>query len=301
MNTVIETPSPFHDGELSLQDRFGTREKVARFASRAVRDTMPDEHRDFFAQLPFLMVGATDAAGQPWATILAGAPGFARSPDPARLDIVACLPEGDPLKDSLLPGVDIGILGIELPTRRRNRMSGRIAAVTASSLSVAVRQSFGNCPQYIRPRFVRPAMPRPRTGQRHQSRDFAPHVADILRRADTFFIATAAPGSGPERFLGADVSHRGGPPGFVRLEGARGFSIPDYRGNGFFNTLGNLQVNPRAGCLFPDFATGDMVLMTGRAWLETGEVTGPDDTGRRLYFRAEEVIHNLQALPFDIS
>jgi hypothetical protein len=60
------------------------------------------------------------------------------------------------------------------------------------------------------------------------------------------------------------VSHRGGRPGFIGLAGDGALVIPDYMGNRFFNTLGNLVVNPRAGLLFLDFARGDLLQITGR-------------------------------------
>lgn len=50
---------------------------------------MPDQHRTFFAQLPFILIGALDSNRQPWATVLAGPAGFIRSPDPRTLVIDA--------------------------------------------------------------------------------------------------------------------------------------------------------------------------------------------------------------------
>src|SRR3546814_14766932 len=79
--------------------------------------------------------------------------------------------------------------------------------------------------------------------------------------------AAATAGSGL-REQGADVSHRGGRPGFVRVtedDGRSVLTIPDFSGNQFFNTLGNIAINPRAGLLFVDFATGDLLTLTGRS------------------------------------
>ena len=107
-----------------------------------------------------------------------------------------------------------------------------------------------------------------------------PEDAALIAGADTFFIASrsAAPGraqgkpeaegqpevQGWSRAEGLDMSHRGGPAGFVRLDGARRLSFPDYRGNFFFNTIGNLVVDPRCGLLFLDFATGATLQIAGR-------------------------------------
>ncbi len=44
--------SPFHRGEQELQLRLGMRDKMERLGLRMIRDHMPDEHREFFSQLP---------------------------------------------------------------------------------------------------------------------------------------------------------------------------------------------------------------------------------------------------------
>jgi len=45
-------------------------------------------------------------------------------------------------------------------------------------------------------------------------------------------------------------------------------TIPDFRGNRYFNTLGNLLLEARAGLLFVDFATGELLHLQGRAELD---------------------------------
>jgi hypothetical protein len=44
--------------------------------------------------------------------------------------------------------------------------------------------------------------------------------------------------------------------------------IPDFKGNRFFNTLGNLLGDDRAGLLFVDFASGDLLQAAGRVTIE---------------------------------
>src|SRR5258708_15010806 len=149
--TTDQIPSPWHAGERALQIRAGVGELMER-VGRNIRDFMPDQHRAFFARLPFLLVGSVDREGSPWASLLAGKPGFADSPDPRTLTIAARPIPGDPLETVLVPDAKLGVLGIELPTRRRNRMNGRIVASSDTGFSVAVDQSFGNCPQYIQRR-----------------------------------------------------------------------------------------------------------------------------------------------------
>ena len=117
----------FHEGEVALQERAGSRAKLAEIGPRVIRDHMPDQHREFFAQLPFVLVGTVDAQGQPWASVLAGEPGFVSSPDPRRLVVRARPLAHDPLAANLADGAAIGLLGIEPHTRRRNRLNGWVA------------------------------------------------------------------------------------------------------------------------------------------------------------------------------
>ncbi|HSC81703.1 MAG TPA: pyridoxamine 5'-phosphate oxidase family protein [Chitinolyticbacter sp.] len=259
--------SPFHQGEQAVQRRVGVRDKVEAIGRQVVRDYMPEQHRSFFAQLPMLLLGALDADGQPWATLLMGEPGFAHSPDPRTLRIAAETVSGDPLQGCLGAGAAVGLLGIELQTRRRNRMNGRITAHDESGLAITVQHSFGNCPQYIQQRDVeRVDLPAILPAAEH-SATLDPAAIAQISLADTFFIATSGqPMDDDARGLhGADVSHRGGKPGFVRIDDAQTLTWPDFLGNFHFNTLGNLQINPRAGLLFPDFARGDLLYVAGRA------------------------------------
>ena len=178
---------------------------------------MTEQHRDFFAELPFVIVGSIDAEGMPWASLLAGPPGFVASPDPRRLDIAARPIPGDPLPATLKPGAPIGLLGIELWTRRRNRMNGHVIAADARGFSLAVDQSFGNCPQYIQRRDY--LLRRERLVPRVEAFAALDEAASaLIARADTFFVASAAPASGAATSGGVDVSHRGGKPGFVQIE-----------------------------------------------------------------------------------
>jgi predicted pyridoxine 5'-phosphate oxidase superfamily flavin-nucleotide-binding protein len=251
-----------------VQERVGVRARMDAGGRRSIRDFMPDQHRVFFAQLPFLLVGSTDAEGQPWASILAARPGFASSPDPKILRIDGRPLAGDPLNRTLHEGAEIGLLGIELPTRRRNRLNGVIAKRDPEGFTVSVRQSFGNCPQYIQARAFclvdNPTAPRPAPAVPSSDRLTDADRA-LVGQADTFFIASANLSREAGAARGVDVSHRGGRPGFVRIDDERTLTTPDFAGNFFFNTIGNLQHDPRAGLLFIDFEAGDLLYLAGDA------------------------------------
>ena len=296
--------APFHAGERALQTLAGSREVMAAAGSRVIRDYMPDQHREFFAQLPFLIVGSMDAQLQPWASVLAAPPGFAHSPDPTHLRIDALPMAGDPLAAQLAQGASLGLLGIQPHTRRRNRMNGSVEAIDATGFTVEVQQSFGNCPKYIQarePLFAAGQVAAP--AQRIDGLDDAARA--LIGRADTFFIASALPqhaAVGDEAdpaAQGVDVSHRGGLPGFVRVGEDGVLTVPDFTGNRFFNTLGNLSVHPRAGLLFIDFENGDLLHVTATAEIVWNgpEVDAFEGAERLLRLRVEQVLRRPGALP----
>ncbi|HJV71481.1 pyridoxamine 5'-phosphate oxidase family protein [Ideonella sp.] len=288
---------PFHAGERALQARAGLAERLGEIGRRVVRDHMPDQHRELFQKLPFMLLGALDAAGRPWATVATGRPGFVRTPD-ARTLVLGGRPLGEAaLGLQLASGASVGLLGIEPATRRRNRVNGAIAASDEAGLVVQVRQSFGNCPKYIQAREPAPAeTPVPPAAPGPIGRHLPPAAAALVRQADTFFIATASPDAAGGQTApngGVDVSHRGGKPGFVRVddrEGTTSLTAPDFAGNFFFNTLGNITLDPRAGLLFVDWADGHLLLLTGHAevvW-DGPELQAFAGAQRLLRFRLDE-------------
>ncbi|HET7504804.1 MAG TPA: pyridoxamine 5'-phosphate oxidase family protein [Kofleriaceae bacterium] len=289
---------PFHPGELEAQTRAGGGSQGG-----AIRPWMADQHRAFFATLPYVVV-ASYLDGYPVATIWTGPPGFVTTPDAETLRLSIALDpadRSDPTSAAFIPGAPFGLLGIELATRRRNRANGVVTAAGPDGVTVAVRQSFGNCPQYIRPRSVACLAP----GTDPEPRP--PHALDELdpldaaaraaiTGADTCFVATAARTAEPTG--GVDISHRGGPPGFVHLDGDV-LTIPDFAGNRYFNTLGNLVSEPRAALLFVDFARGDLLHLQGQATILWGgpEVRAVEGAERLWRLRVERAWRRPGALP----
>jgi ferredoxin-NADP reductase/predicted pyridoxine 5'-phosphate oxidase superfamily flavin-nucleotide-binding protein/ferredoxin len=297
--------SPFHEGERAIQRRLGAAEKMDRQGRSSIRSVMPDQHRQFFAQLPFVLAAAVDGSGQPWASILVGQPGFATSPDPSRLRLHARPLLGDPFAGTLAEGGDIGLLGIELPTRRRNRLNGVVSELSGDGFTVQVRQSFGNCPQYIQTRvahFIRdPALPVETPVVRSARLDDA--ALKIVTGADTVFIASANEDPQAKAGKGVDISHRGGRPGFVRVDDDHTLTVPDFVGNFHFNTIGNLTLDPRAGLLFIDFDSGDLLSLTATAAIQWDgpEVQAFAGAERLIRFHITKVVRLPGALPLRFS
>ena len=247
---------PFHPGERLAQERVGVRTRMAAQGGAAIRQWMPDQHRSFFAALPFVLIATTDRAGWPGGTVLEGPPGFISSPDPRTLQIVAHLHEtNDPVASRLIAGTGVGLLGIDLATRRRNRLNGRITRVDGDGLDIAVEQSFGNCPQYIQGRDIAPIASSATDARPEVLVSIDAEARRLIAASDTFFVASSAGDA-------VDISHRGGRPGFVRVD-RNVLTIPDFAGNRYFNTLGNFLVTPRAGLLFIDFSRGDLLHLSG--------------------------------------
>lgn len=284
---------PFHPDELAAQALAGDASNGKGGRRAPIRPFLIEQHRAFFPLLPYIFVATADTSGWPMASVLTGSPGFVTSPSPTTLHIAAKPDAADPGAAGFVAGAEIGLVGIDFTTRRRNRANGRILTC-GDGIVVQVAQSFGNCAQYIQ---TRAPTERPATSAPVES--FA-GLDDAARAAiassDTFFVASRA-----RRELGSDggldVSHRGGRPGFVRAHGDV-LLVPDFRGNRFFNTLGNLLGEPRAGLLFIDFDSGDLVQLQGRVAIEWQSGGGPTGAERLWRVTVERGWRRRGAFPF---
>jgi len=290
MTAPSPAPGPFHADELAVQ-------RLVQQSSpgTGIRPFMPDQHREFFAGLPYLFIATADRQGWPVASVVSGAPGFVQSPDPTTLAVAARPCDDDPAAAGLLDGAHVGLLGLDLTNRRRNRANGIVRTIDPAGFTVDVTQSFGNCAQYIQTRHPMPRTAVPSAAESIASLDPAAHR--LVAGADTFFVASRSrEGLTPG---GLDMSHRGGRPGFVGVHGDD-LRIPDFRGNRFFNTLGNLLGDPRAGLLFIDFASGELLQLQGRVtveWTPKGEL--PAGAQRLWRFAVERGFRRRNALAFD--
>jgi predicted pyridoxine 5'-phosphate oxidase superfamily flavin-nucleotide-binding protein len=250
---------PFHEGELEVQRRAGVALNAERIG-RSIHATIPPLAREFALERPFAVVGAADADGRVWASLLRGAPGFLTVPAEDRLRIAARLDDDDPLAEALAGEADVGLLLIDPATRRRMRVNGRARPDGAAGLEVTTREVYANCPKYIRPREI--ALPGAVTPGVRRGSSLDAGQMRRLADADTLFLASRHVAAG------ADVSHRGGPQGFVRVTAPDRLVMPDYSGNMMFNTLGNLAADSRAGLLLVDFGHGGTLQLSGRARIE---------------------------------
>jgi uncharacterized protein len=266
--------NPFHHGEVKIQEIMGTAESVAEFAPKFIRPFLPDQHREFYTAQPFLVVAARDSQGDIWSTLItdidSGRNDFVTSPSPTLLSIRGGPVAGDALEGCFQLGDDVGILGIEFAAKRRNRVNGRIVSANPKEpMEFKVDQSFGNCPQYIRPRQW--WQPIQKDTNECEAQSNSSRVTSILnldqvaqiQGADTVFVASGYRGEGEDARFGNDASHRGGAPGWVHVEDFSTLLLPDYSGNDMYNTLGNLYLDPRMGITIPNFEKGGLLQLTG--------------------------------------
>lgn len=286
----------WHDGERFIQEKLGVAERMASVGQRVIRDHMPEQHRAFYAQLPFIVLGTVDEAGSPWATFVEGPAGFITSPDATTLAIGAQADPSDPVAPGLQPGKPVGLLGIEMHTRRRNRMNGVVGA-SDHGFRVEVDQSFGNCPRYIQLRDASHARDpgTPYAGEVEALPALDAEARALIAGADSFFVASYADREARRQ---VDVSHRGGKAGFVRVAEDGMLTIPDFDGNLFFNTLGNILLNGRAGLLLADYASGDVLQMTGTAEVlfDSPEIAAFQGAERLWTFKADRIVRRRGAL-----
>lgn len=283
----------YHAGELEVQARTGRFDEAVRVAA-AIRPFVPPRLAQFLGTQPWIVLGAIDSAGRVRASVRTGPPGFLAAPDPSTVSISGSPPPGDPLAGLRAPA-PLALLAIDPGRRFRARINGTLTddhdGAGHPGLTLTVAQAYPNCMKYIQRRLplesVDVAAAAASAGEQLSDID-----AETVASADTFFLASTAPD-------GADVSHRGGAPGCVEVIDAATLRFPDYAGNSMFNTLGNIDLDPRIGLLIPRFDSGDLLHISGRA---TVDYAAPDPgrhpgAERLVTVRIEDVLRRPGALP----
>jgi len=299
----MNASTPFHEGELFIQ-KLAKESDIAQRNGAVISNKIPPGAISFVGDQLMVVVSSLDKNGRVWASLLVGNPGFIKA-TAARLlslDTTAIISHtSDIFWENIKANPQIGVLAIELSTRRRLRVNGTIHSVSDTCFHIAVEQAYPNCPKYIQRRHLKinkspyksqqakPEFPAPLQG----STLTANHI-EIITKSDTLFVGSASPilseeqisekESFRENFIhGGDASHRGGNPGFVEVVDNQCLRIPDYKGNSMFNTLGNIQQYPHASLLFVDFKHGRLLQLSGTAkilWNEKDPTNKTDGTKR---------------------
>ncbi|WP_394781178.1 pyridoxamine 5'-phosphate oxidase family protein [Undibacterium sp.] len=302
MNTAFE----FHAGERLIQSLAGE-SAVAERNGTMIANMVIAGARGFIEKQFMVLLGSVDAHGRPWASVIYGTPGFSRTLDGTSILMDAPAAARDPLDpvwSNIAVGSAIGMLFIELSTRRRYRINGSVKKMNDRGLVVDIDEAYPNCPKYIQRRQLS-ALEAAGDALSNVTNNVINNVVTeagasvqrgnvlsedarrLLQQADTLFVASAHPQHG------ADISHRGGNPGFIQVLDNGTLRIPDYHGNSMFNTLGNMQAYPLSGLLVQDFSHNRVLQLTGEATVrwdieDAGGATG--GTGRYWDFQIKEWI-----------
>ncbi|MEH6443303.1 MAG: pyridoxamine 5'-phosphate oxidase family protein [Oceanospirillaceae bacterium] len=276
--------SLFHKGELTVQERANEADIAQRngivVSQHIIKGALP-----FIAQQYMTVISSTDEKNQIWTSVLFGKPGFISAPDDQHILInpqQIINQSADPLWLNITRNTQVGLLIIELSTRRRLRVNGNISLLSNGQYEVVVAQAYPNCPKYIQRRqpqlsdnVLTYETPKPQFGD-----SLTATQVELIANSDSFFV-----GSGVDNNH-SDASYRGGETGFVSVINKYELQIPDYKGNSMFNTLGNFQSNPNAGLVFIDFVHNKLLQLTGTAKILWDQ---PDDNnntgGTKRYWR----------------
>lgn len=303
-----DRPSVFHAGEQEVQRIAGTRDLSEKLGRSWHSPIIPAGNVALLKKRSFIYLSCLDKQDRLWASVLFGLPGFIDASEASRVHIspVHRL-AGDPL--DLAPGCLLGTYCIDLATRQRCRQNGVLAHHDAERITMDVRVAFASCPKFIQARTVSIA---PKDLQAHEQRQapvklhrggstLGPAEKELISRLDTMHLASCYQGSEAEGgSQGCDISHRGGPPGFVQLQGEGTLFWADYIGNYTFTSLGNLHADKRAGILFLDYRTGDTLQLTGECEIRWEEHALPG-AERTLYFTTHAWVRAEGAVPCHVT
>ncbi|KAL6247242.1 hypothetical protein RBB50_005586 [Rhinocladiella similis] len=297
-NMAFFQPSDWHEGEKAIHKR--TR---VEYNDNPTSPFLYPRAAHQVSLYPLLAFGTLDSDNNPWCTVWGtGEPPIAQAIGQSIIGIRTAVDASfDPVVQAIYQGKSdgevlreegtsrlISALSINLEERGRVKLAGHVVAgalninpdSSSSSTSAdasnkdppsgkageiqlvtKITQALGNCPKYLNKKRITSSAPTPTL------LSTSPHLTDaalaIIAKSDLFFVTTS------HEHEDMDCNHRGGPPGFVRAEQPSSTTSPtsliwpEYSGNNLYQTLGNLETTPRAGLVFPDFSTGDVLYVTG--------------------------------------
>ena len=283
----------YHKGERQAQE-LAKETRQAEFNGQAISNSIIEGALKFISEQEYVVVSIEDSDKNIWISVLSGDRGFITAPNPKTVLIEinkVDINQDEVFWKTIEKNKKVGMLIIELASRRRIRINGTISKLDNEYLELKVTEAYPNCMKYIQRRHIvkRQEWSDKKNTEGKKGLVLSQFHKELIKKSDTFFIGSA----NPKGYL--DASHRGGNPGFVEFVNETAIRIPDYKGNSMFNTFGNLILNDHAGVVFWDFEKGALLQMTGKAkisWENPGTEITTAGTGRFWEFEIEKWIEH---------
>ena len=244
----------YHAGQREVQDEANSRPAADMLAERM--GSRGERNLSFYARADLVVYATADECGVLRFGAASGSTGLLHPFDDASLSLPPCFP-------ALAPGTQVGAIAIDLEGAARARVNGVVEERDGARVLVS-REEFINCRKYVAPSV--PLESGEYAGPEHREA-VAFDDKDLLRvlgAVETAFVATIDPAGQP------DVSHKGGPAGFLRYEAAaRKLQWIELIGNGTFRSAGNVRATGSIAVVALDLATGDAYELCGRGRYET--------------------------------
>ena len=271
--------SVYHEGEHFIQELMGVREQSNSLSSM-IQNEIPLVAAQFLRGLNFcVMTFSLDNQAL-------------FSYTPTSKELVSCVVYGlntfievknnneifiDLHKKSFIPSsimdaisINVGLLGLDFENRMRIRVNGK-GKILNNQLQLTVNEVYSNCPKYIHNRKIVDVIEFDKKAYVQEYVELNHECKKLIANSNTFFISSY------HMKKGADISHKGGDKGFLKVLSSTQLEFEDYPGNNMYNSLGNIYTNPHVSVLIIDFESNDILHIKGKA-----KITNNEENEKRL-------------------
>lgn len=279
----------YHEGECFIQELMGVRQSSESLSSM-IHKTPPPIAKEFLQNLRFAVI--TLGADVLHSAVVYGFESFIELVSDNELLI-------DLEKSTYLPAellkhesLQVGFLGLEFESKRRIRVNGK-GFVKKNKLHLYIDELYSNCPKFIHKRRMLSSVRFSEEPKRCKEESLSYEAQSIIKNANTFFLGTS------HKTRGADVSHKGGERGFLRVLSPTELEFDDFAGNNMYNSLGNIHTNPYVSLLVIDFFDREVLHIQAKASIVETVVEGNKKLKVHLRCLEVSVESNSFALCFD--
>lgn len=252
--------SVYHDGEKYIQEQMGVTAK-ANSLSSMIHNDIPIAAAQFLATLDFCVITFSINNKELHNSIVFGFESFIKILNTKEMLI-------DLENKSFIPKdiyenekISIGFIGLDFENRMRIRINGT-GKIEDNKLHLYINEVYSNCPKYINDRETIGKLDFLNDSNLTKYTTLENDCKKILSHADTFFLSSIHENNG------ADISHKGGEKGFLRVISPKILEFEDFQGNNMYNTLGNIHINPNVSIILIDFTSNDILHITGIATIK---------------------------------